>query len=547
MDQDKNEIRIDERLRDISSKGFFGKLALYARMSGPGWIQAAVTLGGGTLVGALYLGVIGGYQFLWLQPLAMLCGIIMLSAISYVTLSKDKIEDRPFELAKKHVSPLLAWGWLVATVVANVVFCAAQFALGADAIQGNLGGEEINPYVITSVLFVISLFLIWLFSGEGKASKIIDTVIKSLVAIIVMAFMGVVVTLMFNNAIDWSALFSGLIPDFSALFRPTDSYQTYLSETGAYNNFWNDYISNNQRNIIIGAFGTAVGINMTFLLPYSLMKKGWKKEHRELARYDLLLGLLIPFILGASCLIISTASQFHANKNGIVNQSAYHQVLDKRLQAEYPEFSSFDKKRITQLRNAAPQVDKDLSVMLAKRNANDLAKALTPFLGSWSQWIFGIGILAMALSTMLVHMMMNGYAISEALGQPGQRKLFLMGASIPALTGLFSPIIWAGTVKAALVVPASVIATTLLPIAYLVFFLLMNSKKALGEELPKKRMLINLLMGIATAIAFFASYWALVGKYQSSNIYEQRFGLIGIIGVTLLATIGVFSFLKKEK
>jgi len=143
-------------------------------------------------------------------------------------------------------------------------------------------------------------------------------------------------------------------------------------------------------------------------------------------------------------------------------------------------------------------------------------------------------------------MMMNGYAISEALGQPGQRKLFLMGASIPALTGLFSPIIWAGTVKAALVVPASVIATTLLPIAYLVFFLLMNSKKALGEELPDRRVLINILMGVATIIAFFASYWALVGKYQSSNIYEQRFGLIGIIGVTLLALIGIFSFYKKE-
>ena len=537
----------DKRLKDIASKGFFQKLALYTRMSGPGWIQAAVTLGGGTLVGALYLGVIGGYQFLWLQPLAMLCGIIMLSAISYVTLSKDKLEDRPFELAKKHVSPLLAWGWLIATIVANVVFCAAQFALGADAIQGNLGGGGINPYVITSILFVISLFLIWLFSGEGKASKIIDTVIKSLVAIIVLAFMGVVVKLMLSKAIDWSALFSGLIPDFSALFRPTDSYQNYLSEAGTYSSFWNDYISNSQRNIIIGAFGTAVGINMTFLLPYSLMKKKWKKEHRELARYDLFLGLLIPFILGASCLIISTASQFHAKKDGIVNESAYHQVLDKRLQAEHANFSSFDEKKITQLRNNVPQVDKDLSVMLAKRNANDLAKALTPFLGNWSQWIFGIGILAMALSTMLVHMMMNGYAVSEALGQPGQRKLFLMGASIPALTGLFSPIIWAGTVKAALVVPASVIATTLLPIAYLVFLLLMNSKKALGEELPKKRLLINGLMGVATLIAFFASYWALVGKYHSNNIYEQRFGLVGIIGVTLLALIGVFSFLKKEK
>lgn len=537
----------NDNLPDTSSLGFFQKLALYARLSGPGWVQAAVTLGGGTLVGALYLGVIGGYQFLWLQPLAMLCGIVMLSAISYVTLSKEKFEDRPFELSKKHVSPLLAWGWLIATVIANVVFCAAQFALGADAIQSNLGLQNVNPYVITFTLFVVSLYLIWLFSGEGKASKIIDSVIKFLVAIIVLSFMGVVITLMGKGAIDWGAILSGLIPDFSALFNPSDSYQNFLSETGAYQSFWENYISNSQRNIIIGAFGTAVGINMTFLLPYSLMKKKWNKSHRELARYDLALGLFIPFILGASCLIISTASQFHAKKDGIVNEKAYLEVLDKRLAAEHADFSIFDLSKKTELRQSAPQVDKDLSTMLAKRDAGDLAEAMVPFLGNWSQLIFGIGILAMALSTMLVHMMMNGFAISEALGNPGERKLFFAGAAIPALMGLFSPIIWAGTVKSALVVPASVIATTLLPIAYLVFLLLMNSKKALGSELPKRRLIVNILMVTSTLIAFFASYWALYGKYQSTNPYEHQFGLFGMIGISVLTLIGVFSFIKKEK
>jgi Mn2+/Fe2+ NRAMP family transporter len=534
-------------LQNISSLSFWKKTALYTKLSGPGWIQAAVTLGGGTLVGGLYLGVIGGYEFLWLQPLAMLCGIIMLAALSYITLSKDKFEDRPFELAKKHVSPVLGWGWLLATIIANVVFCASQFALGADAVQGNLGGGKINPFVITSIFFVFSLFLIWLYSGEGKTSRIIDSVIKGLVAIIVLCFLGVVITLALNGAIEWKALFSGMLPDFSALFRPVDTYLPHINEAGNYSSFWEDYISNSQRNIIIGAFGTAVGINMTFLLPYSLIKKKWNKTHRELSRYDLFLGLFIPFILGASCLIISTASQFHAKKDSIINEIAYHNVLDKRLTAEFPDFANFTNDKKTSLRQGTSQVDKDLSVMLAKRSANDLANALVPFLGKWSQFIFGIGILAMALSTMLVHMMMNGFAISEAFGKPGQQKLFLLGAAIPALSGLFSPLIWAGTVKSALVVPASVIATTLLPIAYLIFLLLMNSKKVLGEELPKKRWRINILMIIATGIAFFAAYWALLGKYQSGNIYEHRFGLIGIIGLTFLTIFGIYSFIKKEK
>ena len=536
----------NEIFQKAQNANFLGKLYHYTRLSGPGWVQAAVTLGGGTLVGALYLGVVGGYQFLWLQPLAMLCGIIMLSAISYVTLSKENVEDRPFELAKKHVSPVLAWGWLIATIIADVVFCAAQFALGADAIQGNLGGASLPPFLITGFLFVVAFTLIYLFSGEGRAAKVIDSVIKLLVAIIVLAFMGVVLVLMWNNAINWGELLGGLIPDFSALFRPTTSYASSIAAAGTYGDFWTSYISDSQRNIIIGAFGTAVGINMTFLLPYSLMKKGWEKKHRELSRFDLALGLLIPFILGASALIISTASQFHAKKDGYVSEAAYHQVLDARLKAEYTDFNTFTADKIAQIRQAAPQVDKDLSVMLAKRNANDLANALQPFLGNWSQLIFGIGILAMALSTMLVHMMMNGYAVSEAFGQPGQRKLFLIGAVIPAIAGFFSPLLWNGAAKTALAVPASVIATTLLPIAYLMFLLLMNSKKALGDELPKRRFLVNSLMIFATGIATFASIWALLGKYQSANMYDHQFGLVGLIGLPILALIGIVGFMRRE-
>ena len=324
------------------------------------------------------------------------------------------------------------------------------------------------------------------------------------------------------------------------------SYDEFLSATEEYRSFWENYISDSQRNIIIGAFGTAVGINMTFLLPYSLKKKKWNKSHRELSQFDLVLGLFIPFILGASCLIVSTASQFHAKKEGIVNEIAYLEVLDKRLIAQFPSFNNMDNAQRTLLRENLPQVDKDLSIMLAKRNANDLASAMVPFLGNWSQLIFGIGILAMALSTMLVHMMMNGFAISEAMGNPGQRNLFFMGASIPALMGLFSPMIWAGSVKAALVVPASVIATTFLPLAYLIFLFLMNSRRALGDEFPKKRLLINIALGMATAVSFFAAFWALLGKYKNDDPSQHYFGLIGIIGLIILTIIGAVGFLRRN-
>ena len=97
-----------------------------------------------------------------------------------------------------------------------------------------------------------------------------------------------------QGSISWGSFFNGLIPDFSALFKPTASYSDAIAATGENATFWTKYISDSQRNIIIGAFGSAVGINMTFLLPYTLLKRGWSKQHRELSRFDLVLGSLCP-------------------------------------------------------------------------------------------------------------------------------------------------------------------------------------------------------------------------------------------------------------
>jgi len=135
--------------------------------------------------------------------------------------------------------------------------------------------------------------------------------------------------------------------------------------------------------------------------------------------------------------------------------------------------------------------------------------------------------------------MMNGYAISEAVNKVGNAKVFMIGAAMPAIAGLFSPFLWSGESKAAMAVPASVIATTLLPIAYLAFILLMNSKSALGAKLPKKRGLINILMIISAGVASFASVWALSSKGTP--------GIIGMVALGILAIIGITGFAKNNK
>ena len=114
-DQYQRELDVIEEVKD---KGTLGKFFGYAKISGPGWLQGAITLGGGSLAGALYLGVVAGNDLLWVQPLAMICGIIMLAAIAYVTLST---EQRPLQLINQHLNPLLGWSWLIATIMANIV------------------------------------------------------------------------------------------------------------------------------------------------------------------------------------------------------------------------------------------------------------------------------------------------------------------------------------------------------------------------------------------------------------------------------------------
>ena len=129
---------------------------------------------------------------------------------------------------------------------------------------------------------------------------------------IVLCFFGVVVKLSIEGKIAWGEIFSGLIPDFSLFVRPSDKLMPHIERVSEqFRPFWTNMIVNQQRDVMISAAATAVGINMTFLLPYSMLKKGWDKHFRGLAIFDLSTGLFIPFILATGCVVIASGSQFH--------------------------------------------------------------------------------------------------------------------------------------------------------------------------------------------------------------------------------------------
>ncbi|HIG84784.1 MAG TPA: hypothetical protein EYG40_05735 [Verrucomicrobia bacterium] len=546
-------IKEKELLSSVANKGTGAKLKTYSKLCGPGWLQSAITLGGGSLIGALSLGAIGGSKFMWVQPLAMILGIIMLSAIAYVTLSTGQ---RPFKAINNHVSPVLGWGWLGATMLANMVWCLPQFNLAYGAIAQNLipqlpdaGKEGSLPWILVVSFCVLSIatFVVFSYGKGNKGILLFEKTLKIFVGLIVLSFIGVILkmSLSKDSLVSWSAILGGLIPDFGALFKPSENFQRVIEGLKELNPEkaaeWTNTIVSKQRDSIITAFGTAVGINMTFLLPYSMLRRKWGKEHRGLAVFDLSTGLFIPFVIATGCLVIATATQFHANpdnyvfsKSNSIVETAKAQFGDKA----YSELKDNKEDTLKSIYIAMPKEKKanaKLELMTARPSQLELATSLEPLTGKIiSQWVFGFGVLAMAVSTVVILMLINGFAICEAFDRPDDEKLRRIGCLIAGGIGFFGPIAW-GKLSAYLVIPTSVFGFTLLPIAYITFLLLMNSKSLLGDKRPEgiAKLKWNILMTIATLVATLGAGWASYAK-------------IGLYGPGLIVTFGVMALIFRS-
>ena len=529
---------------DAQKKGKGAVFKAYVRLSGPGWLQSGITLGGGSLSSSLYLGVLVGFSFMWLQPLAMILGIIMMGAIAYVTLSAG---ERPLRAINNHVSPVLGWGWLIASMMANLVWSLPQFALGTVALRQNilpgiLGTEampEIPSKMIAGAIFLaICLTFTMTYGAGGKGTKIFEILIKTIVSMIVLCFIGVVVKLSIEGKIIWGEILSGLVPDLSLFMKPTDIIMPHIEKVSQqFQAFWTNMIVGKQRDVMISAAATAVGINMTFLLPYSMLRKGWDKYFRGLAIFDLSTGLFIPFILATGCVVIASSSQFHgqpaegfvaAEPGGEITAEPaknlvgfYKGILANRLKFQIgeEEFAKLTPEQVQERSEALPWADKRMAAILVNRDAFNLADTLTPLTGPViAQYVFGLGVMGMAMSAATMLMTINGLCFCELLGRPPRGWTQKFG-SLMVSVGALGPFFWKDAMPW-LAVPTSVFAMVLLPIAYFAFFLLMNQKSFLGENMPigVKRILWNVLMALAAGAASFGSVWSLWSKLQWKGI-----------------------------
>ncbi|HEO70330.1 MAG TPA: hypothetical protein ENN80_03640, partial [Candidatus Hydrogenedentes bacterium] len=453
------------------------------------------------------------------------------------------------------------WGWLLASMTANVVWAIPQYALGMASLRQNLfegilgdggalGGAGI--YVAAAIMLAIALSAGMLYSVGGRGVKIFEILVKCLVGATVLCFIAVVARLLFDGRIQFGEILSGFLFRARLLSEPVKAFSDRIAMVdGRFQEFWSSLIVGSQRDVMISAGATAVGINMTFLLPYSMLRKGWDRDFRGLAIFDLSTGLFFPFLLATTCVVIAAASQFHGiaapgligelNEHGepIVPAAnlvgPFNELLESRIKAEVGDeaFRAMTAEQIQAAKDALPEADRTIAAMIVKRDAFNLSAALAPITGDkFARYVFGLGVMGMALGASTMLMLINGLCFCALLNVPAKGWQQRVGMLMPAVAILI-PLFWKGAFMW-LAIPTSVFCMTLLPFAYLSFFLLMNQKRYLGKDAPRggKLVLWNVLMAFSCVLACIGAFWSIYSKLGLTRalMVIGAFGVLLVIG-----------------
>ena len=551
-----------QQILEAQSKGTAAKFVTFVKLSGPGWMQSALTLGGGSLGSSLYLGILAGVSMIWLQPFAMVLGVIMLGAISYVTLSTG---ERPFRSINEHINPVLGWSWLLASLLANMVWSMPQYSLCFAVFEQNLlpevflgdglfgdgaSSSEAGKWVVSVAILILCTLVTWSYGSGSVGVKIYEAILKVVVAVIVACFVGVVLRMaMVGNGIDWSSILAGLVPKIHHLYQPADTFRPLLDAIAdpAAVAYWSDLIVSDQRDVMLSAGAAAVGINMTFLLPCSLLSRGWDKDFRGLTIFDMAAGTFIPFVLATSCIVIAAATQFHAKlpDGCVVTESSV--TVPPRLESNYEAIiatrNESDDSGNYDFAGEPSLAERKLAAVLVRRDTYDLATSLQQLFADesgqggrfFSNVVFGVGVVGMTLSSISLMMLISGFVICEMLKVPPQGWIFRLGC-LASANGALWPLLWRDETRAWLTIVAGVIGSMLLPIAYVTFFLMMNKKSLMGEHRPRglARVVWNVLMSIAVLAATGAGVSAIIKKSPDYGLFFVGGYVALVIAVQLI-------------
>jgi hypothetical protein len=299
------------------------------------------------------------------------------------------------------------------------------------------------------VYFFIAVKIAWNYGSGRRGVKTFENIIKGVIWFIICCFgLVVIITSFSEDGIEWGKVLAGFLP--------------FSFSSGSL--VWNIPTDPQGVQILMAAFSAAVGINMTFLFGYTYLAKGWGKEHRGLAKFDLLTGMLLPYTVATALMVIAAGTTIYGT--GALGEDATN-------------LSPIQAAKLIEAAGIPPVV---------------------------SRLIFGLGIIGMALNAIILHMLVAGFAACEIFGiEPGGWK-YKLATLVPA-PGILGAVLW-GKIGAWIAIPTSAVCLVMLPIAYIGFFLLNNSERYLGEDKPRGRkavlwntgMLVAIVITVASAI-----------------------------------------------
>jgi hypothetical protein len=300
-------------------------------------------------------------------------------------------------------------------------------------------------------ILALSAWVVSLYESGTTGLKVYEIAIKYLVWAIVIAFAVVA----FASGIDFGRFVAGITGVSFA--------QRVMAEG----------LPASTIRPVVGGLAAAVGINMVFLYPYSLLRKKWGPAHKEVAYFDLATGMVLPFLIATTFMIVATANT---------------------------------------LGPAEGQTGREV------RNILELVPVLGSTFGAGpSLVLIGFGMLAVGVSTIITHMLASGFIGCEVFGQSDNARARRWFSFLPAL-GIFGvayPFPWA------LSVTASTLAYPLMPIAVICFIVLPNRKDYMGNERPEGLVRVgwNAVLGFAVLFMIGAAWLALVQNWADLRAY----------------------------
>ena len=334
------------------------------------------------------------------------------------------------------------WGFshypLSAGMLEESIEVIAGFSLKG---AGDETAREFYLFVLAVLVWAACASTVWQYGKGLRAVRLFENGIKILSLMIIVSFGWVVVSASLNGEISWATVLWGLVPHSLP--------DTTLGVT-----------------TMMAALGSAVGINMTFVYGYTLLRRGWGREQRELARFDIVLGLVLPYLLVTGLISIAAAAVLFQGDASVQGRLA----------------------------------PSEAGAMFASAGLGDVVGRL----------IFPLGVLGMAAGSLIMHMLTCGAAAMEMFELEEDSTAYRLACLIPtpAVLGVF---LWS-TMGPYVVLPTSAFCGLLLPIAYIGWLVLNNKRSYLGEDVPvgNKALVYNAAMASCVFIVSASVVYSLV-------------------------------------